>query len=169
MAVRSPSLLDSFFGDPFALDLRPVARPSAGRTPLGTTASVTRRDGRVHVAVDLPGVRAEDVGVRVTPDAGGAVVSVAATRVLPDGERSFRWSTRLAGVDADSLAADLTDGVLTLSADDTTAAEPRSVAVTSGGAPALATPAEPVDTGADGEPSGDADDAAEDTTDDTTA
>lgn len=127
------TILDSLFSDPFfsVPAFTAPRRPVRGLTA-ATTASVRRSDGRVLVTMDLPGLRPEDLELTVTADGDGAVVSVRGERRDARGTRSVRWSARLRGIDADQVTGDLTDGVLTLAAPETSAGTPRRVEVTSG-------------------------------------
>jgi len=141
-AVRpSPwlGLLDDWFTPvqgPTAQDS--AAQESAAQKPV---VRVDRSDDGVTVHADLPGVRREDLDVSATPDGDGVVISLSAIRHLGNGEQSLRWSARLRDVDAESVSATLSDGVLSISAANRPGPVARSIEVS------LAEPAEidPVD------------------------
>ncbi|MGW4115483.1 Hsp20/alpha crystallin family protein [Actinosynnema sp. NPDC004786] len=101
------------------------------------SADVSETEDAYLVEVELPGVRREDVAVEL---AGG---ELAISGEFKEKERQglFRHRTRRTGrfayrvtlpreVDADAVAAELADGVLTVRAPKGEAARPRRIAIT---------------------------------------
>ena len=101
--------------------LNQVLAPTVARTVRGIRAplSVWEADDAYHVELDLPGVSKEDI--EVTFEKG--VLVIVANRKAPDDERKGLHEERVYGkvtrsltlsesVDADSIAAALTEGVL---------------------------------------------------------
>lgn len=110
--------------------------PQASRpytTSWGAPASVWEAEDRVHIEIDAPGVAKDHV--EVTFDQGQLSISV--QRQSPEGrrywhnERGYGKVTRTVQlpdtVDADSLEAELTDGVLQVSVAKRPEAQPKRV------------------------------------------
>ena len=101
--------------------LNQVLAPTVARTVRGIRAplSVWEADDAYHVELDLPGVSKEDI--EVTFEKG--TLQIVADRKAPEDERKGLHEERVYGkvtrsltlsesVDAESIAAELTDGVL---------------------------------------------------------
>lgn len=124
--------LDSLFNQAFAGD----SRRAAGR-PMPMDAY--RRGDNVWVHLDLPGVSADTIDISVERN----VLTVSAERTYSrqEGDRlyfderpqgTFRRQVSLGeGLDADGIAADYTDGVLTLQIPVVPQAQPRKIVVSS--------------------------------------
>ncbi|QDS97261.1 Hsp20/alpha crystallin family protein [Adhaeretor mobilis] len=111
------ALLGQFFGPTYA---GVKAASQSGRSPIAP-ASFWEADNSFHVEVDLPGVSREDV--EITFDKGE--LKIAAERKAFEGERAGLVEERVYGkversvtlpdsVDADSIEAKFTDGVLSV-------------------------------------------------------
>ncbi len=95
------------------------------------------------VLVDLPGVKEQDVRVEFA----NQVLSISGTRVpveTGDAQRIerpygsfYRTLTLPEGIDADSIVAEYTDGVLTLRIPKPAGSKPKKIAITSAGQKAL--------------------------------
>ncbi len=102
-----------------------------------------RRDADIWVHLDLPGVAADSLDVSVERN----VLTVTGERnwQRQDGDQmylaerrrgTFRRQVTLGdGLDADSIEADYTDGVLTLRIPVAEKAQPRKISINSGGTP----------------------------------
>ncbi len=101
--------------------LNQVLAPTVARTVRGIRAplSVWEADDAYHVELDLPGVSKEDI--ELTFEQG--TLQIVADRTAPEGERKGLHEERVYGkvtrslslsesVDPDSIAAELTNGVL---------------------------------------------------------
>ncbi|MEM1303925.1 MAG: Hsp20/alpha crystallin family protein [Planctomycetota bacterium] len=109
----------------------PAARQQAATW--GAPASVWESDDRLYVEIDAPGVAKEHVDV--TFDHGQLTIAI--ERTLPEGrhywhnERGYGKVTRTVAlpetVDADSLEAELTDGLLLVSVAKLPEAKPRRI------------------------------------------
>jgi HSP20 family molecular chaperone IbpA len=91
----------------------------------------------VQLAIDVPGVTADQVSVSAVADRSATVLDVVATREVLGRTERFAWSTRLAGVDPASVSAHLDHGVLVVTA-SRVAPSVHQVQVQVGAAPALA-------------------------------
>ncbi|MEH3052851.1 MAG: Hsp20/alpha crystallin family protein [Patulibacter minatonensis] len=142
-----------FSTDPFALlsDLerqfeRAAHAPSVGSGWL-PAADVIAGEHEVRVLMDAPGVSREDLSIEIH----GATLTISGTRHPVDVsgstaqriERGWgKWSRTMRlrdGLDAERIAADLTDGVLTVTIPIAEAAKPRRIEIGSGKAAELTT------------------------------
>ena len=99
--------------------------PTKAETTVGPPADILETDDGFRLLLDLPGVRPADVDVRF--EDGELAVSGRRTGRQGGYVRTFRVSERIA---ADRIAADLRDGVLTLTLPKVEALKPRRIAVT---------------------------------------
>jgi HSP20 family protein len=135
--------LDPFFADFDRLSQRLLGGVEASRGAAGAMPmEVLRRGDELIVAVDLPGVPAEHVDVRVD----GRTLTIEATREPDDKEGDVvfvrgrlygtirRQLTLPDALDVDHITAAFTDGVLTLRVPVAEHAKPRRIEITSSGA-----------------------------------
>lgn len=112
-----------------------------------------KTDDAFVAAIDMPGVTASSIDI----DVDGTVLTVRAERTRPNedvrwlarGRRTGAFARRFTigeGVDAERIAADYTDGVLTLTLPIAERAKARKVEVTTGAAPTtVVEPEQPVE------------------------
>jgi HSP20 family protein len=113
---------------------------SGNGTPMAMPMDAFRRGSDVWVRIDLPGVAADSIDVTVER----SVLTVSAERswqpqegdqvYLAERQRgAYRRQVQLGeGLDADGIAADFTDGVLTLRIPVAEQAKPRKIEIGSG-------------------------------------
>jgi HSP20 family protein len=141
--MTSVLLRDPFLADPFRLMdglMRTTGKRVTGFTP---AADVHETADEYLVKVDLPGVKSEDVNVEVTDN----VLSISGSRVPAETggaqliERPYgsfaRSFTLPQGVDADSIEAGYTGGVLELRIPKPTEHKPKRIAIGSQGLKAI--------------------------------
>lgn len=127
------ALVGQFFGSPVFGAAAQCARP-AWRTP----ASVWQADGHLCVSLDVPGVASEDIDVTV--DDGQLAIQVKRSdeegREYLYNERGFGELTRSMDlpdtVDPESVTAEVTNGVLTVSIAQRPETQPRKIDVRQG-------------------------------------
>jgi len=103
---------------------RPARSPIVGLKRTSPCCEVTENEKEFHLSIDLPGVKASDINVEVQE--GGRVLTLSGVRhirqSLPDGTiKSFqsKFEKRLTldrSIDTDKLSANLSDGVLVITA-----------------------------------------------------
>ncbi len=106
-------------------DARPEARV------LTPAVDVYEAADRVVVITDLPGVRSEDVGLRIEKD----TLLLDASRKLPLSERAVVYRRAFFvpnDLDPERIEAKLADGVLTVTIPRRASSKPRQIAVQSG-------------------------------------
>lgn len=145
--TRSPfGFDDRFFGpsfdDPFKDWMMPVlSRPRSDDMTLLKSSpgyEINEQDGKFMLSVDVPGIKREDMNVELEND--GKVVHISGGRkVVKQGETSeTKFSKRFTigeNLDTDQLTANLSDGVLTVTAPikEEVKPQPKRIAITEGG------------------------------------
>ena len=131
---------------PWLRELNRLFTTQAGPTPFVPPADVIVTDEGVTVAMDVPGLRAENLEIELEND----TLSVRGDRPYPygdDGEQQRVWrriersfgrferSLRVpAGLSPDEVQASLTDGVLTISVPRPQPPQPKRIQIEAGGA-----------------------------------
>lgn len=99
---------------------------------------INEQDGKFMLSVDVPGIKREDMNVELEND--GKVVHISGGRkVVKQGETSeTKFSKRFTigeNLDTDQLTANLSDGVLTVTAPikEEVKPQPKRIAITEGG------------------------------------
>lgn len=133
--------------DPFALlsDLerqfdRMTADRAASRNGWLPAADVVASDGEIRVVMDAPGVREEDLAIElhdgvltITGERRPIDVSGSTAQRIERGWGKWSRTLRLRdGLDTDGIAAELVDGVLTVTIPVAEAAKPRRISITRG-------------------------------------
>jgi HSP20 family protein len=111
---------------------------SNGGATRGWRASVAMWDdaGKVFLEVEIPGVNKDSIDLTVH----NGILHISGERKLPEGDRSYWVNERLYGtfdrtislpddVDADSIQAELIDGVLRIELSKKPEAQPKKIAV----------------------------------------
>lgn len=132
-----------FFDDPFKDFLMPVV-PNLDRpegmllTHTSPGYEIHEVDGNYQIAVDVPGVKKDDITVNVEED--GRILKITGGRkVVRDGKTTeTKFMKRFTigdNVDMDKMTANLADGVLTLTAPKKEEEKPktRTIMITEGG------------------------------------
>lgn len=115
----------------------PTGEPTRGSRPFVPAVDILETDDELRLLVDLPGVTPGDVDLRF--EQGELTISAPVAQRQPEGtrflvceygvgpfERTFRVSE---SIDAARIAAEMTDGVLTLHLPKSESAKPRKIAV----------------------------------------
>lgn len=125
--------MDQLFGKIFL----PLSEAEAAFTnAFAAPVSLWEANDKIHVAVELPGVKREDVDITLE----NHVLRIAAERKAPEAEIHYRHQERRYGkvqrvislpetVDPESIAAELKDGVLTLEIAKRPEVQPRKIAI----------------------------------------
>ena len=139
---------DEFFSTPFfknrdsPLDLMPIfpALPRGTASMLRVSSpgfEIHEDDDKYSISIDVPGVRAEDMEIRLEND--GRVLHLSGGRMIDDGDevRETRFDKRFSigeAVDTDNIKANLDKGVLTVMAPKEVVAEKEfpKIAITEG-------------------------------------
>jgi HSP20 family protein len=141
--MSSLRMSDPFFSDPFESAVRRIFTPSLFESDMPSMripVDVAEQDGTYHVVADLPGVKKEDINVRIDGnlvqiDAQTSVEKDAtsgATRILRN-ERYHgsisRTFSMAEDIDDKRVLAKYLDGVLTLELPKKKSSEMRKIAV----------------------------------------
>ncbi len=119
-------MLEQFFG----------AQKSRGESTWFAPLSLWEQDGSYFIELDLPGVAADAVDITVEKNQ----LRISAERKTPEGERQYQYQERPFGrveralvlpesADADSIEAELKDGVLHVKFGKRAEAQPKKVAL----------------------------------------